>query len=143
MIKKCEKKITYFKNCIEPEKILPKKKWFKNFEKLWSPDEESALKELKNFIKDRVTNYSEARNFPSRIGTSKLSPFIKFGQIHVETIWNECRKKKTKNIGTSKFLAEIGWREFNHSLINYFPHMLKNNYSKKFDKFHGRKIPNF
>ena len=44
-------------------------------------------------------------------------------------------KKKSKNIGTSKFLAEIGWREFNHSLINHFPHMLKNNYSKKFDKF--------
>ena len=31
-IKKCKKKIHYFTNCIEPEKILPKKKWFKNFE---------------------------------------------------------------------------------------------------------------
>ena len=143
MIKKCKKKITYFKNCVEPEQIFPKKKWFKNFEKLWSPDEESASKELKNFIKDRVINYSEARNFPSRIGTSKLSPFIKFGQIHVETIWNECQKKKPKNLGISKFLAEIGWREFNHSLINHFPQMLKSNYSKKFDKFPWEKNSNF
>ena len=38
-----------------------------------------------------------------------------------------------------KFLAEIGWREFNHSLINYFPHMLRGNYSKKFDKFPWKK----
>ena len=61
-----------------------------------------------------------------------LSPFIKHGQIHVETIWEECiKKKKTVN----KFLAEIGWREFNHSLINYFPHMLKRKLLKKFDKF--------
>jgi deoxyribodipyrimidine photo-lyase len=43
--------------------------------------------------------------------------------------------KSKKNIGNSKFLAEIGWREFNYTLINNFPHMLKNNYSKKFDKF--------
>ena len=60
--------------------------------------------------------------FPNR-KTSKLSPFIKHGQIHVETIWEECKKKKKKSTG--KFLAEIGWREFNHSLINYFPYMLK------------------
>ena len=51
----------------------------------------------------------------------------------METIWEECQR--LKNIGKSKFLAEIGWREFNHSLINYFPHMLKKNYSKKFDNF--------
>ncbi len=139
IIKKCKKKIDYFINCIEPEKILPNKNWFKNFEKMWSPTEESALKELQSFIKERISNYSNGRNFPNIIGTSKLSPFIKFGQIHVETIWNECLKKKSNNIGTSKFLAEIGWREFNHSLINNFPYMLKNNYSKKFDKFPWQK----
>ena len=135
IIKKCEKKINYFKNCIDSEKILPKKNWFKNFEKIWFPEEQKALKELQNFIKDRIANYSEGRNFPNTFGTSKLSPFIKFGQIHVKTIWHECLKEKTRNVGTSKFLAEIGWREFNHSLINHFPHMLKSNYSKKFDKF--------
>ena len=122
---------------------MPKKKWFKNFEKIWSPNEESGLEQLQNFIKDKIINYSEGRNFPNITGTSKLSPFIKFGQIHVETIWNECINKKPKNIGTTKFLAEIGWREFNHSLINHFPYMLKNNYSKKFDKFPWEKIPSF
>ena len=139
IINKCKKKIGYFNNCIEPEEILPKKNWFKNFEKIWSPNEESALKELKIFINERISNYSTGRNFPNMTGTSKLSPFIKFGQIHVETIWSECLNKKSKNIGTSKFLAEIGWREFNHSLINNFPYMLKNNYSKKFDKFPWQK----
>ena len=55
----------------------------------------------------------------------------------VETIWEECNK--IKNSSVSKFLTEIGWREFNHSLINSFPHMIKSNYSKKFDKFLGKK----
>ena len=143
IIKKCKKKINYLKNCIKPETILPKKNWFKNFEKIWSPDEDNALKELKNFTKDRVSNYSEGRNFPHISGTSRLSPFIKFGQIHVETIWDECKKKTPSNIGVSKFLAEIGWREFNHSLINHFPHMLTKNYSKKFDNFPWEKNSKF
>ena len=95
-IKRCKKKINYFKSCIEPEKILPKKNWFKNFEKIWFPEEQNALKELQHFIKQRISNYSEGRNFPYKVGTSKLSPFIKFGQLHVETIWRECLKKNQK-----------------------------------------------
>ena len=130
IVKKCSKKINYFQNSIDAIEILPKKQWFKNFESIWSPDEKSALIELQNFIKNRIVNYSDNRNFPNIVGTSKLSPFIKFGQIHVETIWKECTNAKKKTIGTSKFLTEIGWREFNHTLINHFPHMLKNNYSK-------------
>ena len=103
IIKRCKKKINYFKKCIKPEKILPKKNWFKNFEKVWFPNEQSALRELQNFIKERITNYSEGRNFPNISGTSKLSPFIKFGQLHVETIWNECIKKKQKQLELQSF----------------------------------------
>jgi deoxyribodipyrimidine photo-lyase len=143
IIKKCLIKKNYFNNGINSKDILSKENWFKKFENIWSPKEESALKELRIFIKERIVNYSDGRNFPNIIGTSKLSPFIKFGQIHVETIWNECMNAKVKTIGTSKFLAEIGWREFNHALINHFPHMLKNNYSKKFDRFPWEKNNKF
>ena len=142
-IKKCLRKKNYFENCLNYQKILPNKNWFKKFEKIWSPDEENALNILNDFIKNKIINYSEGRNFPNVRGTSKLSPYIKFGQIHVETIWNKCIKNKVKTSGTSKFLTEIGWREFNHSLINHFSHMTKNNYSKKFDKFPWQKNSKF
>ncbi len=141
VVKKCTKKIFFFKKIINENEIIPSRNWFKKFENYWIPSEENALKELKIFIKDRIDNYSEARNFPNILGTSKLSPFIKHGQIHVETIWEECTKIKKK--GVNKFLAEIGWREFNHSLINHFPNMLKSNYSKKFDKFPWEKNPKY
>ena len=136
-ITKCNHKVTFFKNTINELEINPKKNWFKKFDEHWEPSEENALRELRKFISNKIENYSEARNFPNLLGTSKLSPFIKHGQIHVETIWSEC--SKLKKFGASKFLAEIGWREFNHSLINFFPHMLKGNYSKKFDKFPWKK----
>ena len=142
-IQKNLNKKNYFQNHIDPKELLPNKKWFKNFENIWSPSEKCALKELQNFIRNRIINYSDSRNFPNITGTSKLSPFIKFGQLHVETIWSECMKVKNATIGTSKFLAEIGWREFNHTLINHFPHMLKKNYSKKFDKFPWEKNDKF
>lgn len=132
-ILKCEKKISIFKNTISSNEIFPKKNWFKKFDEYWDPSEENALKELKSFINTKIEKYTDARNFPNTVGTSKLSPFIKHGQIHVETIWEECIKAKKK--GTYKFLAEIGWREFNHSLINHFSYMLDGNYSKKFNKF--------
>ena len=93
-INKCLEKKNYFKKNIKPEKILQKKNWFKNFEKIWSPSEKTALKELQSFVKNKITNYSEGRNFPNILGTSKLSPYIRFGQIHVETLWNECIKSK-------------------------------------------------
>ena len=88
------------------KKFIRKKNWYKKFEKNWVPSEENALKELKSFINDRIENYSDSRNFPNKIGTSKLSPFIRHGQIHVETVWEECVKTKKK--GTNKFLTEIG-----------------------------------
>ena len=140
-ISKCKNRTTFFENTINEKEIYPKKKWFEKFERYWEPSEEKALKELKNFIKERIENYSEARNFPNLIGTSKLSPYIKHGQIHVETIWQECAKIKKQ--GINKYLTEIGWREFNHSLINFFPHMTKGNYSKKFDKFPWEKNQKF
>ncbi len=140
-ILKCVSKISFFQKTVKEDEIYPNNKWVRKFEKYWSPTEESALKELKKFINGKIENYSDARNFPNLIGTSKLSPFIKHGQIHVETIWEECIKIKKK--GVNKFLAEIGWREFNHSLINHFPHMLKGNYSKKFDNFPWEKNNKF
>ena len=132
-ISKCKNRTSFFKNTIKLDQLLSMKDIYKKFEKNWQPSEEIAIKKLKSFIQDKINDYSEGRNFPNNFGTSKLSPYIKHGQIHVETVWEECIKIKKK--GSNKFLAEIGWREFNHSLINFFPHMLSGNYSKKFDNF--------
>ena len=46
----------------------------------------------------------ELRDIPSVEGTSKLSPYIKFGQIHVGTIWKKCSEIKSKGIGYENML---------------------------------------
>ncbi len=90
---------------------------------------------LKNLIENKIKDYGSARDIPSIEGTSKLSPYIKHGQVHVESIWKKCSEIKSKGIGYRKYINEIGWREFSHSLINYFPEFLKGNFRKEFDKF--------
>ena len=91
-ISECVSKTSFFGSTINADEIIPKKDWIKKFDKYWIPSEENALKELKIFISDRVDKYSNARNFPNLIGTSRLSPFIKHGQIHVETIWRNVQR---------------------------------------------------
>jgi deoxyribodipyrimidine photo-lyase len=134
-IKIKEKKINFLSDTKNLDSLLSKKKWHSNFEKFWNPSEETALENIKYFIENSMSNYGENRDIPNIDGTSKMSPFLAFGQIHVETIWEECQKVKIKNSGYRKYINELGWREFSHSLINYFPEMLKGNLRKDFDNF--------
>jgi len=134
-IKKLMKKYNLLGASINIEDILPEKNWFNKFEKYWDPSENEAKKYLQDLIKKKITNYSDMRDIPSVEGTSKLSPYLKFGQIHVETIWNKCNEIKNKDTGYRKYINELGWREFSHSLINNFPEMLKGNLRKNFDNF--------
>ena len=135
LIKKKEKLFTVIKNQDKFEKILPSNKWYNKLENYWQPSEEEALKTCDRFIDNKVTDYGEARDIPGVEGTSKISPYLALGQIHIETIWDKCNKIKIKKNGYRKYINELGWREFSHSLINYFPEMLKGNLRKEFDKF--------
>ena len=135
IIKKKNKNISFFKKSLNPEDILPKKHWYKKFENYWEVSESTSKKTLKNLLENKIKDYGTARDIPSIDGTSKLSPYIKHGQIHVENIWEKCSEIKSKGIGYRKFINELGWREFSHSLINYFPEFLKGNFRKEFDKF--------
>ena len=134
-IKISKKKTNFLDQLINLESILQKKKWHLNFEKFWKPSEEVALENIKYFINNSLSKYGKNRDIPNIEGTSKISPYLAFGQIHVETIWEECQKIKIKSDGYRKYINELGWREFSHSLINYFPEMLKGNLRKDFDHF--------
>jgi deoxyribodipyrimidine photo-lyase len=134
-VKTKNKKIKFLNQETNLEIILPKKKWPEKFENLWKPSEDEAIKNIKQFIKYKLADYGENRDLPGIEGTSKISPYLAFGQIHVETIWEECQAVQNKKRGYRKYINELGWREFSHSLINYFPEMLKGNLRRDFDHF--------
>ena len=134
-LRKMKKKVDFIGSNIKPNDLLPKKKWYKKFENYWNVSEKESHTQLKEFIKNRIIKYGNDRDYPYLNGSSKLSPYIRNGQINVNHIWENCSKLKTRNIGIRKYLNELGWIEFSHSLINYFPQMLKVNLRSEFDRF--------
>jgi deoxyribodipyrimidine photo-lyase len=70
--------------------------------------EKAALKRFKLFEMNGLDFYDEARNLAGIDGTSKMSTYLKFGEIHPRTL--------LQNLGESKahdtFRKEIAWREF-------------------------------
>ena len=70
--------------------------------------EKAALTRFSAFTKSGLDTYDENRNLASIDGTSKMSTYLKFGEIHPRTL--------LENLGESKahdtFRKEIAWREF-------------------------------
>jgi deoxyribodipyrimidine photo-lyase len=70
--------------------------------------EKAALARFSAFTRSGLDTYDENRNLASIDGTSKMSTYLKFGEIHPRTL--------LENLGESKahdtFRKEIAWREF-------------------------------
>jgi deoxyribodipyrimidine photo-lyase len=92
--------------------IYPKKNWYKKFEKYWEPSEENAEKILDNFIKKSIENYAINRDIPSIEGTSKLSPYLKFGQISVHRIMEKCLEIKNKKLDLENMSMKLAGENF-------------------------------
>jgi deoxyribodipyrimidine photo-lyase len=97
--------------------LLPKIPWYGGMADSWQPGERGAQQQLRRFLDAAVSQYSEQRNLPAIEGTSKLSPFLHFGEISPRQIWHAAPEWRT-----STFMTEIGWREFAHHLLYHFPH---------------------
>jgi deoxyribodipyrimidine photo-lyase len=70
--------------------------------------EAAALKRFKEFTKNGLGSYDENRNFASIDGTSKMSTYLKFGEIHPRTLLQGLGESKAHDT----FRKEIAWREF-------------------------------
>ncbi len=120
--------------------LLPKKvDWAGGLRDTWEASEKRALQLFETFIDNRLGDYSELRERPDIIGTSFLSPYLHFGQISVEYIYNSLRflscRNQTLSQEIEKYLSEIGWREFSYYLLYNFPRLPEENFKSYFDKF--------
>ncbi len=119
---------------IDELKLLPTIKWDKKLESLWKIGEIAATKKLEKFISNRLENYKKGRDFPVLNSVSRLSPHLHFGEISPNQVWYAAKNNET-NDDLEHFLSELGWREFSHSLLFYFPELPKENMQDKFNDF--------
>ena len=112
--------------------------WAGGLRDSWTPGEAGAQTALEGFLQTTVRTYKDDRDRPGRPGTSRLSPHLHFGEISPATIWHAARLAGPDEVGTVKFLAEIGWREFSYQLLTQFPELPTQPFRPEFAAFPWR-----
>jgi len=116
--------------------------WSGGFD-IWTPGEAGARGRLHRFLDKEVHRYSERRDRPDLDRTSRLSPHLHFGEISPRQIWIAAEAAvatgEAAYIDVDKFLAELGWREFNHHVLFYHPRIVSENLKRGFDAMRWRK----
>lgn len=122
---------------LESLALLPKIRWDKQLEPHWHIGEQGAQAQLEAFLKKPIHSYKEGRNFPAKQSVSRLSPHLHFGELSPNHAWHAIRMRH-HDANADTFCSELGWREFAHSLLYYFPELPTKNWQPKFDAFPWR-----
>jgi deoxyribodipyrimidine photo-lyase len=80
----------------------------------WTPGEAGGQARLAVFIARALGGYAGLRDRPDLEATSRLSPHLHFGEISPRQCFHA-------GAASSKFLAELGWREFAYHLLFHIP----------------------
>jgi deoxyribodipyrimidine photo-lyase len=111
----------------------------------WTPGEAGAHARLHRLLDETVASYADARDRPGVEGTSRLSPHLAWGEIGPRQVFAavEALEARSPELAGSadKFLAEIGWREFNYNILAQHPQLATRNLKPAFDAFPGRRAP--
>jgi deoxyribodipyrimidine photo-lyase len=110
--------------------------WAAGLRENCEPGEDAAHERLETFIDDILESYDQ-RDHPATEATSGLSPHLAFGEISPFQIWQRAAHvtdpAAKKNV--EKFLSEVGWREFNYSILFNNTDVAETNYRREFDAF--------
>lgn len=110
--------------------------WAAGFGADWTAGEEGARANVAAFMEELAT-YDVARNFPSREGTSRLSPHLHFGEVSPAYVWH--RVASAAGDATT-FLKELIWRDYAYSQIWSMPDYGAKNARADFDRMPWRDL---
>lgn len=81
--------------------------------KLWPVD--FAAVRLRDF---NFEDYGTTRDFPYLDGTSRLSPYLRFGIVSVRRVYEAASKASPE---PGPYVSELAWREFWYHIMHNFP----------------------
>jgi deoxyribodipyrimidine photo-lyase len=91
--------------------------------RLPDPGEQAAVQRWGNFLDGAVDAYADERNRPDRAGTSRMSPYLKWGCIHPRTMLADLAPRRSR--GASAYRRELAWREFYADVVFHLPQSLR------------------
>jgi len=131
-------------------KLVPTKAvWPQGLAAAWTVGEAAAQARLAEFLDSGLSGYGELRDRPDTDGTSRLSPYLHFGQISPRQVWHAVLAKKAAtrhgHDSVQRYLLEVLWREFSWHLLQQFPELPQKPLQSAFENFpwrHDRKALN-
>ncbi len=84
--------------------------------------ERAALERWAEFRDEQLRSYDGHRDRPDLHGTSRLSPYLKFGVVHPRTLLADLTGHAGK--GAQRFVTELAWREFYADVVHHNPDSL-------------------
>lgn len=119
--------------------------WAGGLRQDWAPGEAGARAALATFVDEGLHGYADGRDRPDLSSTSRLSPFLRFGEISPHRVLATLRHVEAAGDASSrdveKFVSELYWREFSYHLLFHFPDIGTANFNPRFDAFAWENAP--
>lgn len=117
--------------------LAPALNWDAGFWEIWQAGEAGAHQALEVFVEGALHGYLDQRDLPDRIGTSRLSPHLHFGEIAPWRVIARLQAQRGASLDRDidGFIRQLVWREFAHHLLHHFPHTAQQNLNPRFDRF--------
>jgi len=101
--------------------------------------EQAARAAWKAFLKGPLAEYADGRDRPALRGTSRISPYLRFGCISVRRMLEDLRRLERSLPAQAvrslaKYVDELIWREFYQAVLAHHPRLLESNYRSEFDR---------
>jgi deoxyribodipyrimidine photo-lyase len=82
--------------------------------------EAAARERWEAFATEHLDAYADDRNRPDIDSTSRLSPALRWGEIHPRTLLADLGRRQSK--GAATYRSELAWREFYADVLFHHPH---------------------
>ncbi len=108
------------------------------------PGETGARATLDAFTHGALPRYELERAQPAEAATSRLSPHLHWGEISSRQVWAAaCRAAEARGheAQREKFLSELAWRDFSHTVLAAHPQLASENYLGRLDRLRWRDDP--
>ena len=86
------------------------------------PGEAAAHRTWREFLDGTVDGYDDERDRPDHAGTSRMSPYLKWGCIHPRTMLADLAHYRSA--GAASYRRELAWREFYADVVFHRPKSL-------------------
>ena len=90
--------------------LLDANTWHQKLGEHWQPGEAGGRAALKPFVQQKLAGYADSRDRPDLGATSRLSPYLRHGELSPRQVWHAAQRAGESPSG--KFSAELIWREF-------------------------------